>query len=193
MKIRFFAALLLAALCILCFAGCGAAANEQLDTLEDAVEYRLDAAEDAIEAQAEAIITDDPVPAAPAPAEQPVPTEPAPTTPIPTEPPVSIELVTAEPVSIEIVSAEPVSSEPVSAEPSPIVVTSLLLKDDAEKIALEHAGFTIDQVQGLHAELDMDSNKLEYEVEFYVDRCEYNYDIDAATGAVLSWEKDLDD
>ena len=178
MKIRFFAALLLAALCILCFAGCGAAANEQLDTLEDAVEYRLDAAEDAIEAQAEAIITDDPVPAAPAPAEQPVPTEPAPTTPIPTEPPVSIELVTAEPVS---------------AEPSPIVVTSLLLKDDAEKIALEHAGFTIDQVQGLHAELDMDSNKLEYEVEFYVDRCEYNYDIDAATGAVLSWEKDLDD
>ena len=173
MKIRFFAALLLAALCILCFAGCGAAANEQLDTMEDAVEHRLDAAEDAIESQVEAIITDDPVPAAPAPVEQPVPTEPAPTAPMPTEP--------------------PVSTEPVSVAPTPIVVTSLLLKDDAKKVALEHAGFTIDQVQGLHAELDMDSDKLEYEVEFYVDRYEYSYDIDAATGAVISWEKDLDD
>lgn len=162
MKIRFFAVLLLAALCILCFAGCGAAANEQLDTMEDVVEYRLDAAEDAIEAQVEAIITDDPVPAAPAPAEQPVPTEPVPT-------------------------------EPVSTEPAPIVVTSLLLKDDAKKVALEHAGFTIDQVQGLHAELDTDNGKLEYEVEFYVDRCEYSYEIDAATGAVISWEKDLND
>lgn len=174
MKIRFFAALLLAALCILCFAGCGAAANEQLDTMEDAVEYRLDAAEDAIESQVEAIITDEPVPAAPAPAEQPIPTEPAPTVPMPTEPPVS-----TEPVAV--------------VAPTPIVVTSLLLKDDAIKIALEHAGFTIDQVQGLHTELDMDSDKLEYEVEFYVDRCEYSYEIDAATGAVISWEKDLDD
>ena len=173
MKIRFFAALLLAALCILCFAGCGTAANEQLDTIEDAVEYRLDAAEDVIEAQVESIITDDPVPVAPAPVEEPAPTEPAPAAPMPTEP--------------------PVSTEPVSVAPAPIVVTSLLLKDDVKKIALEHAGFTIGQVQGLRAELDLDSDKLEYEVEFYVDRCEYSYEIDAATGAVISWEKDLDD
>ena len=172
MKIRFFAALLLAALCILCFAGCGAAANEQLDTTEDAVAYRPDTVEDTIESQVEVIITDDPVPAAPAPVEQPIPTEPDPVAPTPTEP--------------------PVSTEPVSEAPAPIVVTSLLLEDDAKKVALEHAGFTIGQVQGLRAELDLDSDKLEYEVEFYIDRCEYSYEIDAATGAVVSWEKDSD-
>ena len=172
MKIRFFAALLLAALSIAILSGC-AAANEQLDTMEDAVEYRLDTVEDVIESQVEVIITDDPVPAAPAPVEQPVPTEPDPVAPMPTEP--------------------PVSTEPVSEAPSPIVVTSLLLKDDAKKVALEHAGFTTGQVQGLRAELDLERENLAYEVEFYVDRCEYSYEIDAATGAIISCEKDLDD
>lgn len=152
MKIRFCAALLLAALSILCFTGCSAAAIGQLDAMEDAVEYRLDKAEDAIESRVEAVITDVPTPAAPAPAEQPVPTEPTPTK-----------------------------------------ATALLSKEEAQKIALEHAGFTAEQVQRLRTELDYDRGKPEYEVDFHVDRWEYDYEIDAETGTIISWDKDWDD
>ena len=64
---------------------------------------------------------------------------------------------------------------------------------DAEKIALEHAGFTADQVQRLRTELDYDRGKAEYEVDFHVDRWEYDYEIDAETGKIISFDKDLDD
>ena len=70
---------------------------------------------------------------------------------------------------------------------------SLLTKEEAEKIALEHAGFTAEQVQGLRTELDYERGMPEYDVDFHVDRFEYDYEIDAKTGKILDWDKDLDD
>lgn len=70
---------------------------------------------------------------------------------------------------------------------------SLISEEAAEEIALEHAGFTSDQVQQLRTELDYDRGKPEYEVDFRVDRWEYDYDIDAETGKILSFDKDFDD
>ena len=32
-----------------------------------------------------------------------------------------------------------------------------------------------------------------YEIEFHVDRMEYDYEIDAATGAVVKYESEYDD
>lgn len=92
-----------------------------------------------------------------------------------------------------------ISEESVPMAPAPAVQTetarptTLLTKEEAEKIALEHAGFTADQVQRLRTKLDYDRGKPEYEVEFHVDRVEYDYEIDAETGKVRSADKDRDD
>ncbi len=88
-------------------------------------------------------------------------------------------------------SAVPAAPAPTpQPEPSSPV---LLTKEEAEKIALDHAGLSADQVQRLRAELDYEQGKPEYEVDFRVDRWEYDYDIDAQTGEIRSWDKDWDD
>jgi len=61
---------------------------------------------------------------------------------------------------------------------------------EAEAAALKHAGFTAEQVKGLRSELDIDPGLAHYEVEFRVGQWEYEYDIHAETGNVLSYEKD---
>lgn len=97
-----------------------------------------------------------------------------------------------------------ITESPIPATPAPAAVptptappatapATLLSKEEAEKIALEHAGFTADQVQRLRTELDYDRGKPEYEVDFHVDRWEYDYEIDAETGKILSFDKDWND
>lgn len=75
MKLRFCAALLLAALVFTVFSGCAAA--QKLDTMEDAVEHRLDMAEDALEQKVESALAETPVPMASAPAPTSAPAIPA--------------------------------------------------------------------------------------------------------------------
>ena len=81
----------------------------------------------------------------------------------------------------------PEATAPAAAE------AALLTKEEAEKIALEHAGVSADQVQRLRTELDYERGKPEYEVDFHIDRIEYDYEIDAQTGKIISWDKDWDD
>ena len=64
--------------------------------------------------------------------------------------------------------------------------------DDAKTAALNHAGLTASQVTHLKAELDREGGKLVYEVEFKSGGHEYEYVIDAATGAVIKSEKEHD-
>ena len=45
----------------------------------------------------------------------------------------------------------------------------------------------------LHAELDRENGKTVYEIEFRVGKVEYEYEIDAYSGAVLKAESDVDD
>lgn len=139
MKIRFCAALLLAALSMTLFTGCAAA-----NALQNA-----------------------PLP------EITIPTEAVPKTALPEPTP----------------AATPAATGPSRTLPA----AQLLTKEEAEKIALEHAGFTADQVQRLRTELDYDRDRAEYEVDFRVDRWEYDYEIDAETGKILSFDKDFDD
>lgn len=65
-----------------------------------------------------------------------------------------------------------------------------LSAEDAQSIALRHAGFTADQVNRLHIELDVDDRVPHYDVQFHQDRWEYEYEIHAETGEILSHEKD---
>ncbi len=62
----------------------------------------------------------------------------------------------------------------------------------AKEIALKHAGFSADKVSYIKAEYDYDDGVRKYEVEFKVDRVEYDYEINAVTGNVISCEKEND-
>lgn len=62
----------------------------------------------------------------------------------------------------------------------------------AKQAALEHAGLNGDDVRFVHADLELDDGSWKYDVEFYKDNIEYDYDIDALTGAVLSFDQDAE-
>ncbi len=65
--------------------------------------------------------------------------------------------------------------------------------DAAVAAALDHAGLAEGQVSRLKCEQDRDDGRIEYEIEFTCDGYEYEYTIDAATGAILDHERDWDD
>ena len=72
-------------------------------------------------------------------------------------------------------------------------VTGLITEDRAREIALAHAGLTADQVSFVRAKLDWDDGRQVYDVEFYTaDYKEYDYEIDAASGEILSFDYDAE-
>ena len=63
----------------------------------------------------------------------------------------------------------------------------------AREIALNHAGLTASQVTFARADLDRDDGRLVYDVEFYTsDYKEYDYEIDASTGKIVSYDYDAE-
>lgn len=81
------------------------------------------------------------------------------------------------------------AKEEPGTEPSSEEVTS----EQAEDIALKHAGLKRSEVTYIRSSLDYDDGYKLYEVEFYKDRFEYDYDVDAVSGKILSFDKDYDD
>lgn len=65
-------------------------------------------------------------------------------------------------------------------------------EERAKTAALDHAGLSADQVRFVHCYLERDDGRWLYDVEFYADNKEYDYDIDAYTGAVLSFDYDAE-
>ena len=63
----------------------------------------------------------------------------------------------------------------------------------AKSIALHHAGVSENQAYDMDVELDNEDGTLVYEVEFKSGSMEYSYEINAATGAILKHEAELDD
>lgn len=62
----------------------------------------------------------------------------------------------------------------------------------AKEIALNHAGLTEADVNFYRTKLDYDNGRVEYDVEFWKDYTEYDYDIDATTGEILSFDYDIE-
>ena len=69
-------------------------------------------------------------------------------------------------------------------------VDPTVTKEQAQSIALADAGLTADQVTRLYIHFDRDNGSVYYDMSFYYDNTEYEYDIDAVTGNIL--DKDLD-
>ena len=63
----------------------------------------------------------------------------------------------------------------------------------AKSIALNHAGVSESKAYDMEIELDEEDGMLVYEVEFKSGGMEYSYEINAATGAILKHEAELDD
>lgn len=81
-----------------------------------------------------------------------------------------------------------VETKPTTQEPAAEKLTA----QQAQEIALQHAGLTKDQVTGLKVEYDYDDGVPEYDVEFYCNGTEYDYKIHAKTGEILKVEKDAE-
>ena len=64
--------------------------------------------------------------------------------------------------------------------------------DKAKKIALGDAKLAEKDVTFVKVELEFENNRLVYDVEFYSGNVEYDYDIDAVSGAIVSADKDIE-
>ncbi|MCD8340770.1 MAG: PepSY domain-containing protein, partial [Clostridiales bacterium] len=76
---------------------------------------------------------------------------------------------------VELVSLEAATAE-----------TAQITLDEAKAAALEDAGLTADEVTFTQGKLDEENGTAVYDIEFYIDTDEYEYEINAATGAVYS-------
>ena len=65
---------------------------------------------------------------------------------------------------------------------------TLISAEEAKQIALNHANLTSSQVSFVKSELDFDDGIQKYDIEFYSNNMEYNYEIDANTGSILQHE-----
>ncbi len=73
------------------------------------------------------------------------------------------------------------------------VAGGILTKEEALAMALEHAKLTEDQIDLLKkVTLDFEHGRKIYEISFYKDGIEFEYDIDARSGEILKFEKDFD-
>ena len=69
-------------------------------------------------------------------------------------------------------------------------VTASITLDEAKNIALTDAGLDINSVQFTREELEHDNHTLVYELEFFYNNIEYDYEINATTGDIISYDKD---
>ncbi len=71
--------------------------------------------------------------------------------------------------------------------------TGKITKAKAKEIALAHAGVSASKATFVEVKLDKEDGVQVYEVEFYSGSTEYDYEIHAKTGEILSFDKDIED
>ncbi len=70
---------------------------------------------------------------------------------------------------------------------------NLIGEEKAKEIALQKAGLSHGEVIFDRVELEKDNGVWHYEIEFKKGRSEYDADINASDGTIMSWETDIDD
>lgn len=100
---------------------------------------------------------------------------------------------TPQPSSVPQTSSPAADTEQVTSQASD-KSASLITEEDAKSIALTHADLVIEEVTFTKCELDRETDGANYDVEFHTeDRLEYDYEIDAYTGKIISYEWDEDE
>lgn len=82
------------------------------------------------------------------------------------------------------------ATQPQTAAPTQ-AASSVISVDKAKQIALSHAG--VSGASFKKVKLDTDDGVRVYEIEFKVGNVEYDYDIDASSGAIISSSSEIDD
>lgn len=88
------------------------------------------------------------------------------------------------------VQTPPATQTPTVTVPSQNTSSGMITADQAKSKALAHAGLNANQVNFVRAYLDWDDGRLEYEVEIIYGTTEYDFEIDAYTGTVISRDMD---
>lgn len=101
------------------------------------------------------------------------------------------EVTKTEVTKAEVTKAEVTMTE-VTMTTQAADVTTDIGEESAKAIALKHAGLTGTEVTFIKAERDYDDGRTVYDIEFYVGGTEYDYEIDAYTGAIRSYDYDID-
>jgi len=153
---------------LLTMAGCSAAkAVQKLDAAEDVLEAKLDAVEEQVESSLRKAVTPDRSAASAGPV--PTPTEALP------EPTVSV----------------PAPAETLPLPASPTAESSRgLTEDQALQIALDYLGLTAQRVTRLRTHQEIDDGIPQFDVEFHQGDWEYEFEIHAENGQILSYDKD---
>ena len=100
---------------------------------------------------------------------------------------------TTKPSGQKPTSASNETTKPSDQKPAPSGTVQDIGYAKAKSIALNHAGLRENQAYDMDIELDDEDGKLVYEVEFKSGNMEYDYEIDAASGAILKHEAELED
>ena len=67
-----------------------------------------------------------------------------------------------------------------------------ITSDKAKEIALNHANLSENQVTFIKSNIDYDDGMKAYDVEFYHNNQEYDYKIDANSGAIVEYDLDIE-
>ncbi len=90
--------------------------------------------------------------------------------------------------------SSPASSRSVTSSPAtPSIPTASYINQDAAKTAaLSHAGVAAANAVFTKVQQDYENGRVVYEIDFYSGNTEYDYEIDATTAAVLSFDYETD-
>ena len=77
-----------------------------------------------------------------------------------------------------------------AASPAELPTEDLLTQEDARQIALHHAKAEEEAVHGLRVSFEYDDGIPEYDISFYFMNYEYEYEIHAVSGRIISYERD---
>lgn len=102
-----------------------------------------------------------------------------------------IDALTGEVLAFDY-DAEDYNAAP-AAQTAPAASGAAITAEEAKQIALEHAGVNEADIRALELETDRDDGRTVYEFSWKVGWTEYDYDIDAATGEILSFSQETDD
>ena len=91
------------------------------------------------------------------------------------------------------VSASNETTKPSGQKPAPSGTVQDIGYAKAKSIALNHAGVSENEAYDMEIELDDEDGTIVYEVEFKSGGMEYSYEINAASGAILKHEAEIDD
>lgn len=97
---------------------------------------------------------------------------------------------TKDHVGTEAQTKENVSTEKI--ETTPEAANEMITLEEARAIALNDAGLSETDAQYILEKLDNDDGRAVYDIEFYHETTEYDYEIDAVTGDILEKDHEIE-